>query len=100
MDAADVQHGLSSLQTPPHAAAFHSVYDQILAGTFDHAGGDGVTGLSILIVFHAGCVAFEVAADRVDRLEFLAGDGAHDRLYRWRPSGGGHSPEPGEWFDS
>ncbi len=44
VDAAYVQHGLSSWQTPTHAAAFHSVFDHITAGSFDHARGDGVPG--------------------------------------------------------
>src|SRR5438105_2512328 len=41
VEGAQLDHGLGPWQAPPHPGAFQSVFDQVLAGPFHTAAGDG-----------------------------------------------------------
>ena len=64
-NGAQGEHGLGSGDFPTHAAAFHavavfhSVFGQVTAGSFDHAGGDRATRGQVVAVLHAVQVGFQ-----------------------------------------
>ena len=61
--ATEVQQGLGAGQGPVHLGPFHPILDDVAAGAFDHAGGDGIAGGEVLIVVDAVAVAVEIAVN-------------------------------------
>ena len=75
--AAKVQQGLGAGESPVHPGPFHPVLDDVAAGPFDHAGGDGVAGGEVPIIMNAVAVALEIA---VNLLQAGAGGGGQRAL--------------------
>ena len=53
---------LGTVLAPPHPAAFHSVFDQVSAGTLDDPAGDRVSGRQVFVVPHPIRVVLQVSA--------------------------------------
>src|SRR5712692_5213539 len=56
--------------------AFHAIFDQVLAGSFDGATGNRPTVGEVFVVAHSGAVAIEIVGDRVQRFGFGTGQAA------------------------
>src|SRR5579871_516263 len=61
--APHVQHGLGAGQGPVHARALHAIFNQVPAGPFDDAAGNGIARTQILVVTHALPVLVQIATD-------------------------------------
>ena len=61
--AAKVQQGLGAGESPVHPGPLHPVLNDVAAGPFDHAGGDGVAGGEVPIVVDAVAVAVEITVN-------------------------------------
>ena len=78
-DGAELEDGLGAVGGPSGACNPESVFDDVPAGSLDHAGGDGPAAGEGLVVFHVLLVVGEVGDGPVDVGEVeaaLAGVGA------------------------
>src|SRR5262245_130668 len=82
---ADVEHRLCAPQRPTHAALLHAIFDDMPTGSLDHAAGDRIACLQVLLVTHTMGVLLEVVARRRDLLQrrslelSLTGHPSHSR---------------------
>jgi len=67
---AEGEDGFGSGQAPAGAGEFEPVFDQVAAGAFDGAGGDGPAGLKGVVVAQVGRFAGEVGGGFVGALAF------------------------------
>ena len=81
-DGAQGEQGLGAGDFPTPAAAFqavavfHSVFGQMAAGVFDHAGGDRATRGEVFVVLQAVPVGFEEPGQRAELDLGRAGESA------------------------
>src|SRR5438270_9625838 len=51
-EGTQLDHGLGPGQAPAHSRSFHSIFDQVLAGSFHTAAGDRQPLPQVLVVLH------------------------------------------------
>ena len=73
INGSELYNGLRHWFGPAHAGAFHTIFNQVLAGAFDWATGNRPTVGEIFVIAHSGAVAIEVVGDRVQRFAFGTG---------------------------
>ena len=73
-ERAQAEHGLGAADGPARAGDVHAVADEVAAGAFDDAGGDGQAVGEVLVVAEVGCVGEEVVGTVVDGDAVLGGE--------------------------
>jgi hypothetical protein len=64
------QDGLGTSKTPSSPGQFHSVFDQMSAGTFNDPGGNRKALAKIAVVLEIGCTGEQVIGADIDRISF------------------------------
>ena len=71
VDRAKMEHRLGSGHGPPHAGAFHAVFDEMAADAFGDAPADWIARGAVLVVPHVLPIVRVVRERRIDPPEFL-----------------------------